>query len=728
MLSALLTLTLAATTLAEDPVPRDSYGVPVIAAPSVSDAFEQLGQAVAEDRLWQLEMSRRSARGRLAEVMGTSAVAGDRQVRLSLPREDEVEAQIEALPADIRAVFEAYARGINAVIDERTANGTLPPGYAEMDFAPEPWTPLDSAYVTIQLVRSFGERGAGELRNLAVLRYLQTQPARDDLWVIFDDLLWQNDPRSPVTVEAEDDPVNSPPTFPQPDREEAQRVLDALADYTLFDLLPLVTQVERQNHIALAESVGAPYKMGSYAVVVGPERSANGRPMLLTAPEMGHREVNVGYEAMLETPDWTAAGLHIPGVPALVIASTLDFAWGLTSGVADLTDFYAIPAGAEDFTTETFTIEVRGGEPVTVTRQRSVHGLVIANKAGASHALVQTSSVAGRELSSLAGVFGLLTAKSPDDVEALAGQFAASFNVFYATAAGDIGYRYAGLVPTGSGEREPRLPRLTPPPASPRYLAPEQMPHVINPAAGLLTNWNNKPVAWWDNTDSPVWGHLFRVDALRAALPSGPVSRLDLERAAFAIARMDGLTLGVFAGWADLLPEELAPARLMLERYAGARVLGTIEPVYYDLLVNALRDEIFRPHIGNFLSPALYAQAISPSVIDRALRGETEFDFLGDRTMEEVFVAAAGRALEQFSALDRQGFNPSSIPDGEGGRIPYGSRGTVIFITELAPGRPMMRTVLNPGQAESGPHQRDQAPLAASWSYKISPISRIRPR
>ena len=65
------------------------------------------------------------------------------------------------------------------------------------------------------------------------------------------------------------------------------------------------------------------------------------------------------------------------------------------------------------------------------------------------------------------------------------------------------------------------------------------MPFVVNPAGALIVNWNNKPVSWWPNFDTPAWGRIFRNESLVVSIPLGGLSAQDLERAAWQIARRD---------------------------------------------------------------------------------------------------------------------------------------------------------------------------------------------
>ena len=118
---------------------RDAYGIPHIRASSIEDAYFGLGFAHAQDRLWQMEMSRRIAAGRLSEIVGASGLDTDRFLR-TLGVRRAAEASLAKLDPATRRVLDAYAAGVNAFLATRPV---LPPEFWILRVAPEPWTPAD---------------------------------------------------------------------------------------------------------------------------------------------------------------------------------------------------------------------------------------------------------------------------------------------------------------------------------------------------------------------------------------------------------------------------------------------------------------------------------------------------------------------------------------------------------------------------------------------------------
>src|SRR5687767_7336294 len=142
---------------------RDDFGIPHIFAETNRGLFEAYGYAVAQDRLWQLELNRRAARGRLAEVFGAgpgnSFLNADRVARTTGYTGAELDAQFAMLTAEEQGIFDAYLGGINRYIGEAALDplSRLPFELHALGFFPQPWTRRDSAAFGVFMVRRFGE-------------------------------------------------------------------------------------------------------------------------------------------------------------------------------------------------------------------------------------------------------------------------------------------------------------------------------------------------------------------------------------------------------------------------------------------------------------------------------------------------------------------------------------------------------------------------------------------
>ena len=151
---------------------RDDFGRPHIFARTNRGLFTAYGYAVAEDRLWQLELNRRAARGKLAEIFGPDLVATDRLIRTVGYTDGELDEQVTMLsPAD-RLAFEAYVAGINRYLQSISADpvARLPFEFFALGGAtpliPEPWTVRHAAAVAAFVIRRFSDSGGRELTDL----------------------------------------------------------------------------------------------------------------------------------------------------------------------------------------------------------------------------------------------------------------------------------------------------------------------------------------------------------------------------------------------------------------------------------------------------------------------------------------------------------------------------------------------------------------------------------
>lgn len=718
-------------------IERDDYGVPHVKASSWEQAFEGAGFATAQDRLWQMENSRRLARGTLAEVFGPEVAASDRDVLRTGYLDSEIQAQLDALTPQVRSAFEAYARGVNAAIERAKRAGSLPPGYAAAGFQPAPWTPLDSAAIAIRLGQLFGSGGAGELRNLALIEYLKGRPIKDRLPDVVDDLLWLNDPRALPTVAAADDSLRSrAPSFFMPTRAVTERHLAALPRVSLLELLPGIRTASLEASRIVAEARNVPYKTGSYAVVVGKERSTLGVPLLLSAPQMGFRVPSVVHEISLQAPGLAVVGMDVPGVPGVIIGHTANLAWGLTSGVADTDDIFFAPIEGEAYQVDGSlkpiqsvprTLAIKGQPPETVDAKRTDEGPVIL--ATRSTLFVRRSGFSNRELQGFAALYDLYSAKEPSDVQAIAARIPLTFNLFYATTSGHIGYHYCGRIPLRAPGWDPRFPM--PLSKSTEWVGavpPDQMPSVVDPPTGLIANWNNKPVDWWPNFDTPAWGRIFRNTSLVEQLQADRLAPADLEMAAWWIARSDETAkffMPLFkraltgVAWAS---QEERQAAAMLLAYDGRDLAGSQGSLLFARTRDGVRVGLFSAKMGTFLSPTLFRAALQPSLMLSALEGETKIDYLEGRSASSVIVeafrkAVSGLVAERGSDPGKWMVSPPTIPVVEGVPIPYSNRGTYIQLVELW-SNPSGRNVLTSGVAESGKHASDQEPLARTWMYK----------
>jgi penicillin amidase len=295
---------------------RDTWGVPHIYAQNTDDLFFAQGYVMAQDRLWQMEMWRRGAEGRLAEVLGAGALPRDRQARLLRYRGGGTSVELTSYHPEARRIMTSYVAGVNASIAHATRAGKLPVEFILTGIRPEPWT------VETLLLRqsSFGD-GATELqlaRSVAQLGAAEANRRRNP------------DPFAELVV---------------PEGLDVAAITDAvLAATRAGGQLPRPQVLA--EYAAIAGSAGGNQPDGSVPepgsnnwVVVG-AMSATGKPVVANDP---HREItnpSLRYIVHLTAPGWDVAGASEPPFLGVAVGHNQWIGWGLTIVGTDQQDIY----------------------------------------------------------------------------------------------------------------------------------------------------------------------------------------------------------------------------------------------------------------------------------------------------------------------------------------------------------------------------------------------------
>ena len=297
-------------------VTRDRWGVPHLSAQSTEDLYLAQGFVMAQDRLWQMEMWRRGAEGRLAEVLGPGAVARDRQARLLKYRGPIDDTELTVYHPDARRIMTSYVAGVNAFIETATAAGKLPVEFVLTGIRPEPWTiaslilrqnSFGDATSELQLARSVAPLGAAEAnrrRNPDPFEELIV-PEGLDVALIGDEVQAATRAGGPL---------------PRP------TVLPAYAGMT-----------NTTPGLQPDGNVPAP---GSNNWVLSGALSATGKPVVANDP---HREVvlpSLRYIVHLTAPGWNVAGAVEPPFLGVAIGHNDRIGWGLTIVGTDQHDVY----------------------------------------------------------------------------------------------------------------------------------------------------------------------------------------------------------------------------------------------------------------------------------------------------------------------------------------------------------------------------------------------------
>jgi penicillin G amidase len=493
-------------------IARDAYGIPRISASNDADVWWGAGYAVAEDRLFQLDLFRRATTGRLAEILGSDYLDDDVIARRDYYTPAEMDAMLAAVPAGLRARIDAYRDGINAYIAQVQLNPLLLPGEfaATGDLPIAQWTDRDSVAVGIFLARTVPSGDGNELSNLRAVKEGGSK--------VLNALLPLRLPREVITIpRANGLWVQGKPLTRRQERSALKRSLRFAAS--------LPTPSEQQAGASAAKKNLAP---GSIGRVGGSSmfavRKRGGGALLFNGPQLGFSVPELFVELEIHRPGLDVRGVTAPGVPVIGIGHNGSVAWGFTSGLSDEDDLYAeklVPGQPEKyiFKGEVKTMSCRdevfdyrtppsdiigGATPAMGSEThricRTIHGPVQERAEGVAYA--RRYAIWGQELETLQGIADLNAAHDIRDVDRAMREVTWNENVIAADSAGNIGYWHPGLFQLRPRGWDERLPYPGTGDAEWRgLLARSKTPHVVNPKQGWLANWNNMPSAGWTNGD-----------------------------------------------------------------------------------------------------------------------------------------------------------------------------------------------------------------------------------
>lgn len=528
---------------------RDRWGVAHIYAETVHDLFYAQGFVAAQDRLYQIEIWRRTGSGELAEIFGPDYVSRDRIARLVRYRGD-MEAEWASYSPRSKEIAEAFTSGINAYVDRNRDN--LPIEFELLDFEPGVWKPehVLLRVAGLLMVRNISQEIArakmvAQLGIDETQRWYPTDPARD----------LRPDPD--VDLAGIDDRVTS--------------------EYRRAVSVPVLHDQDGSNNW-----------------VVSSELSASGAPLLASDP---HRPVilpSLRYAVHLNGPGWNVIGSGEPALPGVAIGHNDRVGWGFTIVQYDLADLivertnpenrqqYLLQGNWLDMEIEREEVRVRGrSQPEAVELAFTRNGPVIWSDPE-NHRVVALRW-AGQEPGT-AGYLGSLALDQVRDwdgfVEAMRAWKVPAENIVYADVDGNIGWVAAGLMPV----REGWSGLLPVPGHTGRYswsefLDVEDLPQLVNPESGYIATANHNIVPDGYTHDLGFdWSAPYRFERIDEVLARGgrftieDFQALQLDETSLPARQLVGMlressdgpskASAVFDGWDFVLNVESGPAAL----------------------------------------------------------------------------------------------------------------------------------------------------------------------
>ena len=523
----------------------DPDGIPHIQAATERDAAAALGFAHARDRMFQMEMMRRAASGRLSELAGPATLPMDRATRtLGVAR--AAEADYAALPDDTKSMLQAYANGVNAWI---AAKGR----FAAPEFlvlgAPEPWSPSDSLLWAKTMGLYLSGNWRAELQRMSLHGRLPQNMI---------DELWRGDPPRRHAASTQ------PPGLTQ----AATRLAAILPSFPAPFTLP---------------------ESASNEWAVDGTRSATGAPILAGDPHLAFGFPGIWYLARIDTPDATLAGATAPGVPFLVLGRNRSIAWTFTTTDADVQDIF-IESDSEPLTTREERIRVRGQPDENLTVRESRHGPIISDLVGQKDVLLAVSMANLKPGDTAAtGLLMLNRARSTQEAGAAAPVIASPIQNLLMADRTTIARFTTGRIPIrrdGDGS----APVLGD--GSHDWIgwaSGDELPHDVAPATGRLVNANERIAP----PDFPVflgrdWYGDWRAQRIKALLDTLP------KATPADFARMQTDTASTFA--AQMLPilRAAAPSAKVFDGWDGSMTMDATQPLIFNRWLREFHRLIFQ--------------------------------------------------------------------------------------------------------------------------------------
>ena len=696
-------------------ITRDSYGVPAITGDSDYAAWWGVGYAVAEDRLFELELVRRATSGRLADILGSGYLDDDLIARRDYYTDAEIDAMLAQVPATLMSRAEAYRDGVNAYIDVVTGAGAgeLPGEFVALGALPiDDWTLRDTARIGVFLARTVPSGDGNELANALALADIGAKG--------FDRLHPIRTPGRRTTVPPSEGKFPAQPGRTLRDeRVGLTRSRAYLKKLDLADVTDTATQVPARAGRPGAALARLLPTGGSFMWAIRDKKT--GRAYLYNGPQLGFQIPELFVEFELHSPTQpNLRGVSAPGIPLVGIGHNGDMAWGFTSGLSDEDDLYVERlTGPESYEfkgeqrqmecrDETFTWNTpvtdlpdliqKPGAPSGQTTERicrTVHGPV--QYTGDGIALARRYAIWKRELESIVGIGLLNDADTVHEVDEALLEVTWNENVIAADSNGDIGYWHPGLHPLRPLKWDDRLPYPGDGRAEWRGLLPRRKtPHVINPKQGWLANWNNPPSIGWTNGDGVarerLTGPFHRVRLLQKLVAK--VARNPSYEASTAIVRTSGTTAQQFPfarrrlreaakGAKGAAAQTLAALVAWNGNYTETDAAGTVDPgvAIWEELKERLQGIALRPYgeAGDVLAGSTGSSHEFDITNGEALALRT----LGAGAIRRAAAGTAGALAGRFGSPDpgtwrepRRMYEVTAQGAGSSPDLPFMDRGT----------------------------------------------------
>lgn len=545
-------------------VVRDEAGVPHITAQNDADLYRAQGYIQAQDRLFQMDLSRRQASGRLAEVIGEAAVDTDKFFRTFSLRH-AAEASMDGYDEQSKQVLQWFAEGVNAFIEE----GNFSYEFKVLGYEPEPWTPLDSLTIGKYMAYDLGGHW-----NLLAFRHWALNNLSEELY-------------RELNI-----------TYP----EDAQTVIatgETPKVASWFDAAVLPNEFNGSNNW-----------------VVSGEKTASGKPLLADDPHLGLATPSIWYQMHLQSPEQNVSGVIFAGIPGIILGHNDDIAWGVTNVGPSVQDLYIERTNPDNMYEFLYdgeyykadvreeNIHIKGGDVEEFEVVTTKHGPIISDLLFEERPASEVYSMQWTALDptkELQAILSFNRATSWDEFDKALQDFnAPAQNFVFASTDGTIAYKANGNIPIRlKGDGTLPVPGDSSEYGWERYIPYDELPTVINPEEGFIATANNKIVS----DDYPyhitdLWAQPYRYERIVELLEQNDALTVEDMQA----IQMDTVNLYAkeflphFITSIEALDEEKQYSDIVdaLKAWDYNETIDAPEPLVFNLMIEHLKDNLFR--------------------------------------------------------------------------------------------------------------------------------------
>lgn len=586
---------------------RDKNGVPSIVAKNDLDLYRAQGFIQAQDRLFQMDLARRQASGRLSEIVGEVALDNDKKFLVFSLRK-AAEESLKLYSGESKEILDAFADGVNQYIDYAIKNNKLPYEFSLLGYKPEKWSPVDSLVIGKYMAYDLGGHWNYQIFNNWVLNNLGEEKLKEFL----------------------------PENF--------------YLDPNNLEILKLNKETTLAIDSKLA-NIELPYEEnGSNNWVISPKKSETSNAILADDPHLSLNLPSIWYQMHLKSDNVDVSGVIFTGIPGIILGHNQDIAWGVTNVGPDVQDIYIEKINPNnphqleydgkyyDAEIVTHNIKVKGKEDVKFEIIYSKNGpiideLVKSINTNFKFSMRWTAFEASKELEA---IIGINKAKNWEEFEKSLLNFKTpAQNFVYADKSGFIAYKANGLIPIrNKGNANLPVPGYLSEYAWKGFIDFDKLPKIINPESGYIHTANTDTVKDYPYHLSNIWAQSYRYDRINEVLSSK--EKLNVED-------MKNLQVDI----KNLYPQEFLPHLLKYTNIEDEKIKSILENWDYFDKVDSIASLIFDTWMIK-IREEIYAKNLDENVYKFMPNKE----FITDRILRNYFNGKSSILIDEAGGIE----------------------------------------------------------------------------